>query len=372
MQTIQLHLYEKPQLPTICAVQGDVGRKFQAVITDGTLGYTIPGDASFSLWYAGTSGEGNYTWVGDHNAFAVEGDTVTVELITQMLSCPGGGELCLCMSLPDGSWLGLWTIPYQVDALPGADSPEAVQSYTAFSDSVGQLLQAAEKIVPDATLSQAGRPADAAAVGAALAEIGPGGFGLGGSSVTAKDHADECVYNGWYKVQNGGIYGDGDPCYIQTVAFGIDGGSVACMQLGYRIGWNNTSNRMDYIKACRFLDGQTGWSPWEYENPPLTALMEYRTPLRHRGKVVYTKLVLAHYLPNAGTENFRTGVQAGNIIRQNNTLHFSNGIATQSPYFAADGSLEIRHCFNGTDLQITTTGDHSATTAAFQIWYVKD
>lgn len=372
MQTIQLHLYEKPQLPVICAVQGDVGRKFQAVITDGSLGYTIPMDATFTLWYSGTSGEGNYGFVGDRPAVQVSKDTVTVELLTQMLACPGGGELCLCMSRPDGSWLGLWTIPYQVDALPGADSPEAVQSYTAFSDAVTRLQQAAQKIEPDESLSVAGKPADAAAVGAALAEMAPQGYGLGSASVTEKTSANDCLYNGWYKVQDDGILGDGDSCYIHTVAFGMDGGVVNVMQEGYRIGWNNLSQRMDYTKACRFYDGQEGWSPWEYENPPMLAGAEYRTTQRWNGKVVYTKLIHCGTMPNNANINVQ-GLTPNMQVIDFEVMLCTSYLSIKLPHFDASGKMTARAICNTNSsvIQILATVDMSEYTGYATIKYIK-
>ena len=373
MQTIQLHLYEKPQLPVICAVQGDVGRKFQAVITDGSLGYTIPMDATFTLWYSGTSGEGNYGFVGDRPAVQVSKDTVTVELITQMLACPGGGELCLCMSRPDGSWLGLWTIPYQVDALPGADSPEAVQSYTAFSDAVTRLQQAAQKIEPDESLSVAGKPADAAAVGAALAEMAPQGYGLGSASVTEKTSANDCLYNGWYKVQDDGILGDGDSCYIHTVAFGMDGGVVNVMQEGYRIGWNNVSQRMDYTKACRFYDGQEGWSPWEYEHPPMLAGVEDRTTQRWNSKVVYVRMLQCSQIPNTGNVNIY-GLTSNMNIVDFSVMLTKPGTAYKLPCMDASGKCMAKaYCIPGsTVIQLQTFTDMSAYTGYAVVKYTKN
>lgn len=373
MQTIQLHLYEKPQLPVICAVQGDVGRKFQAVITDGSLDYTIPADAAFTLWYSGTSGEGNYCFVGDRPAVQVKEDTVTVELITQMLACPGGGELCLCMSRPDGSWLGLWTIPYQVDALPGADSPEAVQSYTAFSDAMANLQQIATKIEPDTTLSIAGKPAEAAAVGAALAEMAPGGYGLGGGSVTEKDHADDCVYNGWYKVQNGGIFGDGDPCYIHTEAFGIDGGSIVSVQTGYRVGWNALTGMLDHVKACRVLDGQEGWSPWEYENPPMLVGTEYRTTQRWNSRVVYVKMLQCSEVPNTGIVNIYGLTSNMNIVDFSMMLT-KPGTAYKLPCIDASGKCMAKaYCIPGSmAIQLQTFTDMSAYTGYAVVKYTKN
>ena len=143
MQTINLHIYEKNIIPALYTKQGDVGRKFKAVIADG-----IPDGVTFSVWYSGASGAGNYTHIGDRSAFAVEGSTVTVELITQMLTNAGAGYLCLVMSGVDGSQLATWNIPYEVEHVPGMGSAAAEQYYTAFSET-------AKKVAADAARAEA-------------------------------------------------------------------------------------------------------------------------------------------------------------------------------------------------------------------------
>ena len=159
MQIINLSLYKKTIIPVLYVKQGDVGRKFQVVFADG-----IPDGVAFSAWYSGASGEGNYTHIGDRSAFAINGNTVTVELITQMLTNAGEGKLCLVMSGADGSNLASWNIPYVVEHVPGMGSDTAAQYFTAFSEVIKDLPY------PDVSLTAPGKAADAAAVGAALAE----------------------------------------------------------------------------------------------------------------------------------------------------------------------------------------------------------
>ena len=172
MKTINLHIYEKNIIPVLYTKQGDVGRKFQAVVVDG-----IPDGVTFSVWYSGASGEGNYTAIGERSAFSIQGNTITVELITQMLTNAGPGRLCLVMSGADGSQLATWNIPYEVESVPGMGSAAAEQYYTALSESASKAIEAArraeaaaEGFVIDASLSQSGQSADAAAVGAELAK----------------------------------------------------------------------------------------------------------------------------------------------------------------------------------------------------------
>lgn len=132
MQTIELDLAMRRIVPLLHAKQNDVGKKVSVVLTDNGAAYSIPGDAVFSVWYSGASGEGNYTTIDGRSAFSVSGNTVTVELILQMLQNKGPGQLCLVMNKADGTQLGLWNIPYSVEEIPGAGSQEATAYYTAF------------------------------------------------------------------------------------------------------------------------------------------------------------------------------------------------------------------------------------------------
>ena len=143
MQTICIDLANKTVFPTIYAKQMDVGRKFRIVLTESGLTYEIPKNSVFSVWYSGTSGEGNYSTVGDRDAITVNRNEVTVELITEMLSNPGGGKLCLVLSSNDGDQIGTWNMPYAVEALPGMGSPAAEQYYTALSEVASKAAESA-------------------------------------------------------------------------------------------------------------------------------------------------------------------------------------------------------------------------------------
>ena len=147
MQIINLDLSVKGIIPLLQAKQGDVGRKFQAVITDGGTAYEIPSGTNLSVWYSSTSGEGNYSAINKRSAFAISGNTVTVELVAQMLACAGGGTMCLVMNSADGTQIATWNIPYIVEKIPGANSEGATQYYTAFSEAVTDMSAAMKDYV---------------------------------------------------------------------------------------------------------------------------------------------------------------------------------------------------------------------------------
>ena len=144
MQTIYLDISNKGVVPTVYAKQGDVGRRFLVVLTDSGIPYTIPAGSAFSVWYDGDSGDGNYTGVGGASAFVVNANTVSVELITQMLEKDGNGVLCLVLSHADGKQISSWNIPYTCEFVPGFESEEAKSYYTAFSETVENLQKLVE------------------------------------------------------------------------------------------------------------------------------------------------------------------------------------------------------------------------------------
>lgn len=145
MQTINLDISKKTIMPVLFAKQGDVGRKFKAVLTDGTEGYTIPAGAMLSVWFSGASGSGNYSAIDGRSAFTVDGNTVTVELIAQMLNNEGAGCLCLAMNYADGTQIGLWNIPYLTEKTPGMGSAAAQQYYTALTEAATKAADSAAR-----------------------------------------------------------------------------------------------------------------------------------------------------------------------------------------------------------------------------------
>lgn len=156
MQTFNLDLSAKRVIPLLYAKQRDVGTKILVNITDNGEDYTIPDDVIWSVWYSGASGEGNYSHINNESACLVGGNTVTVELIYQMLNNPGEHLMCLVMNSSDGTQLGLWNIPYFVEAIPGADSKAAQEYYQAFLAAQAAAEAAATRSEEAADRAEAG------------------------------------------------------------------------------------------------------------------------------------------------------------------------------------------------------------------------
>ena len=305
MQVISLDIAQRGAPPLILAKQGDVGRKFRAVITDGGEPYAIPADAGLSVWYSGTSGEGNYSSIGEKSAFTISGNTVEVELITQMLAVKGGGTLCLILSGADGSQIGFWNLPYIAEPVPGLEGAEATQYYTALSELLGQMLEAAATFETDETLTQAGKAADAEAVGDALSERAPAHFGIGEviaeSCKRVADLNNPELKTGFYycTVTTANAPGEtfsGGPLFVMNWMNGA---------LMFQI-LKNTNLSQTYVR--RFKDGV--WDPWIYLNPPLVSRTVYPTGEKVNGKTVYAVWVATGALPDTATSYTSLGMTA--------------------------------------------------------------
>lgn len=154
MQTIYLDISSKGVVPCIQAKQGEVGRRFLAVITNGGEMYNIPDDALLSVWYEGDTDAGNYSSIGDHSAFSVSGNKVEVELVAQMLLSPGSGNLCLTINRANGEEISTWNIPYDVEFKPGSGSSVPTEYYTALTDAAARAAEYATQAAESANSAE--------------------------------------------------------------------------------------------------------------------------------------------------------------------------------------------------------------------------
>ena len=365
MQTIYLDISNKGVVPIVYAKQNEVGRKFLAVLTDSGIPYAPPAGSVFSAWYDGDSGDGNYTDIGEKSAFVINGNKIEVELISQMISVPGEGVLCLVLNLANGSQIASWNIKYEVEPVPGADSEQAVSYYTAFSKAVENLPY------PDTSLSVPGKAADAAAVGNEIkkitpAQIGaaPAGYGIGGNAkdISGQD-LNTIVAGGFYYWNDTAINSPlGANCYMEV----IPGSGHSLTQIVREM----TSNIGCSMQRCKISWGTNEWTEWEWVNPPMHAGVEYRTTERYMGKAVYAVLVNFGALPNNASKNTETSISAKRIVSVN-TWFVDGEIYSYSDstlitfYRAAVSNGHIR-------LDISTNYDCSNTDGYFLVKYTKE
>ena len=361
MQTIYLDISNRGVIPVIYAKQNDVGRKVEVVLTNSGLPYEPEAGSAFSAWYSGASGMGNYTDIGGKSAFAVSGNKVTVELITQMLQNGGEGFLCLVLSRANGEQIGLWNIRYICEGIPGAGSEPAKDYYTAFSQAVAGLAY------PDVSLSVAGKAADAAAVGAALAGKAPAGIVSKTFRITSESELDNALTEEINTMANDSVR---FLVFSPTNSAVFGGISTLCRlykrsDSGY--GTADFIGHATYGPNVWHKSWYGGvWQPLEWDNPPMIPGVEYRTTERFDGKPVYAKRIYFGYLPNKTTANVSHGIsgKAWNVrysIDTNWTNQFLGVYPAVSAVYA-----------DSTNISIATNSDMSTIVVYFTLWYTKD
>ena len=379
MQTINLDLSKKNIIPLLHAKQGDVGKKFKAIITEAGEPYDFAG-AVFSVWYTGPSGEGNYTHIGENSAFSISGNTVTVELIAQMLTNVGDGTLCLVMNTAEGGQIGTWNIPYHVECVPGSESEEAQQYYTAFQRAVADLPY------PDASLSVAGKAADAAAAGEALASKAniadmetalaskaniadmetalatkaPIGYVEYSATVISNDEIDAALTAAFAAIGNAQI----GVAYLDVSASGL---SLSAGSWWFAL--HRRNGTYGFISGSTY-NGTTvvyrvyangAWAEWEWVNPPMVMGVEYRTTERYCGKAVYTAVIGGGWA-SQGANTYAHGLEVYTPI----SIHVTNN----SNEVVTNGENVTSIYFNQTNILVTVAVNHG--NLVFLVKYTKE
>ena len=106
---------------------------------------------------------------GSHSAFAVDGNTITVELAEQALSTPGTNTVALLINGADGYQLASWNFVLMIEPVPGLEAPEATAYYNALTEQVAKTLANAKAAAQSA--------AEAAASAEAAQQVSQGAVG---------------------------------------------------------------------------------------------------------------------------------------------------------------------------------------------------
>lgn len=116
----------------------------------------------------------------------------------------------------------------------------------------------------------------------------------------------------------------------------------------------------------------TAWTEWEYINPPMIAGQEYRTTERHKGKVVYTKLISFGSLPASGSNNVTTGISGATLVSLTGTF-FNGAEGEPYPIMSGTGAKCLAWVTSGcSKLYAQAIADCSKYTGEFIIKYTKD
>ena len=219
------------------------------------------------------------------------------------------------------------------------------------SDSITQAV--------DSTLSKNGVAADAAAVGNALANKAPAGYGLGETPKKVSASAiDTLTAPGWYALS----------------------GSVTAGKLTFYNGYvhvsaldaNTATQTLYAIKSGTYILTRSssypnGFKEWDFLTYPMELGVEYRTTERWQGRAVYTKLVDCGAMPNAtrkyvsySNENIKP-VRCVGIGKTGNST-YPEAYNNDAVYIYADGN----------NIAIYSNWDVSGGEAYAQVWYVKN
>ena len=167
----------------------------------------------------------------------------------------------------------------------------------------------------------------------------PDGHGLGDTTISEAPNKDanKITTTGWYMA----AVNTPAPGWwlISSITYGDTRYQFAYANEGASSILNGTVSQRSQKGAS------SGWTPWEYVNPPMKLGVEYRTTERYLGKPVYVKLIDCGNLPNGTTKevahgitnlDFMVGAQA---IASNSTSGF-NGHAYLPEIY--NGSLTDR------------------------------
>lgn len=206
-----------------------------------------------------------------------------------------------------------------------------------------------------------------------LSDCAPSGYGLGDIS-KLEENLNLVNSNGWFYF---GPTASNKPEHIDygcLLVVNRSGTEVECVQLAY--------DPISGIKAQRtYRNTATGWSEWEYENPPMEAGVEYRTTERWRGNPVYTKLVEYTATSNIGNSGSSYGFSVSfstpnfkNLIRYCGTIE-GTGRAIPCFYNPEEGGGYIGLNFmntQGVAVEMNKVTLTAGTKLLIQVWYVKN
>ena len=181
------------------------------------------------------------------------------------------------------------------------------------------------------------------------------------------EDVDNVTFNGWY------LYSSHEEASKRIT---IDGYTFGYAYM-FVERWNEESLRQTLypVSATGYSLVRTrtvsGWTPWEWVNPPMIVDIEYRTTERWQGKPVYTKLINFGTLPNNSQKvvSAKLYSTASNMLRVSGTRSDGESL----PLWFRDGSVDktVTLYSSRDNIVIRTNYDCSTLTAYVQLWYVK-
>lgn len=133
IQKLTIDLAHRSRIPTVDAIQGDTARALEISLMNGIHPWEIPYGAAIVIHYRCCDGSGGIydTLPNGDSAFAVGGNTVTVQLAPQVCAVPGTTQLQVTV-IHDGKQLSTFSIDLLVAGEVNASIRQ--QDYTNLSD----------------------------------------------------------------------------------------------------------------------------------------------------------------------------------------------------------------------------------------------
>lgn len=220
----------------------------------------------------------------------------------------------------------------------------------------------------DASLTIAGRAADAAATGTAI-EKRSAEFGLGkrANELPAITDANSATANGWYNISADTLNGVGVNAVMRVDAMRAS----AVRQTAFSADYSRSYNLLQVREM--YNDGT--WSEWEWETPPMIAGVEYRTTERWDGKPVYKKRITYTHSGTFGNESTFADHNIAHGISNFGTLIKCSAIANNQaplPFSASGGGVTSVNIINSADITVRVVKDTwTNPTFVFDLEYTK-
>lgn len=249
-----------------------------------------------------------------------------------------------------------------VDNTSDANKPVSTAQATAIAD--------AKKVVQDDLLVHI--KANSNPHNVTISQIGaaPSGFGLGETNAKVAMQCGDAVLPGFYSV-------DGSSTDYPSEYTNFKYGSLIVNRRYSTVFQTITQGGVTAHRYGTTADGGVTWTwnDWEYENPPLSLGISYKTTKRYKGKPVYAIIQDVGALPDKSKKEVYVGSGSGIkpseyldirfLISGGGREHIGNTL------YNNDGELLFRGCINGTKtIEMITFKNISDYTARVYTEYV--
>ena len=195
-----------------------------------------------------------------------------------------------------------------------------------------------------------------------IKDFAPSGYGLGEHIAMTVRDVNTATRKGWFLVEPNATNSPNSTYYVVVRTDGVDGNSLV-----------QTAFVLDsyFSKLVRRKKFGT-WGEWEWENPPMTVGVEYRTTERWDGQTVFCKLVECGRMPNATTKSVDIGAGTTcKIIRCKGRM--VGGTNYLSLPFKVDSTHEASCHGQNQNIVLYANYDLSSSYNAYiAVWYTKD